>query len=192
MDNKLPFDQHTTDIQKISQQRLSAIRKLKGLYVAPHLLLLLYQSIIQPILLYCSTCFFTMLSVTNRAKLTCITNTAAKIIGLPTPNLTELNKKSIKLNSTRHHSSTAPIHHPVTLRAQVQNHQVQQGSSGKKPDPCSPSGSKQQAPLICLSDILTCLSVVSLCHHVCCHRCCVCCYCCYVLFLFFCDIMCSL
>ena len=95
MGNKLSFDQHTTDIQKRSQQRLSAIRKLKGLYVAPHLLLLLYQSIIQPILLYCSTCFFTMLSVTNLAKLTRITKTAAKIIGLPTPNLTELNNRSI-------------------------------------------------------------------------------------------------
>ena len=95
LDNKLSFDQHTTDIQKRSQQRLSAIRKLKGLYVAPHLLLLLYQSIVQPILLYCSTCFFTMLSVTNQVKLTRITNTAAKIIGLPTPNLTDLNNKSI-------------------------------------------------------------------------------------------------
>ena len=36
---------------------------------------------------------------------------------------------------------------------QVQNHEVEEGSSGKKPDPCSHSGSKQQAPLICLSDI---------------------------------------
>ncbi len=55
LDNKLTFDQHITDIQKRSQQRLSALCKLKGLYIASHLLLLLYQSIIQPILLYCST-----------------------------------------------------------------------------------------------------------------------------------------
>lgn len=115
MDNKLTFDQHTTDIQKRSQQRLSAIRKLKGLYVAPHFLLLLYQSIIQPILLYCSTCFFTMLSVTNRAKLTRITNTAAKIIGLPTPNLTELNEKSInRLANSIVQDTTHPLHKYIT------------------------------------------------------------------------------
>ncbi len=47
LDNQLTFDQHVSDIQKMSLQRLSAIRKLKGLYVAPHLLLLLYQSMIQ-------------------------------------------------------------------------------------------------------------------------------------------------
>ncbi len=35
LDNKLSFDWHTTDIQKRSQQRLSAVRKLKGLHVAP-------------------------------------------------------------------------------------------------------------------------------------------------------------
>ena len=110
LDNKLSFDQHTMDIQKRSQQRLSAIRKLKGLHVAPHLLLLLYQSIIQPILLYCSTCFYTMLSVTNRAKLTRITNTAAKIIGLPTPNLTELNNRSItRLANTIVQDITHPL-----------------------------------------------------------------------------------
>ncbi len=97
LDNQLTFDQHTSDIQKRSHQRLSAIRKLKGLYVAPHLLLLLYQSIIQSILMYCSTCFFNMLSVKNKAKLTRITTTAHKIIGLPTPNLTDLNNRATTL-----------------------------------------------------------------------------------------------
>ena len=110
LDDKLTFDQQTKGIQKRSQQRLSAIRKLKGLYVAPHLLLLLYQSIIQPTLLYCSTCFFNMLSVTNRAKLTRITNTAAKIIGLPTPYLTELNSKSVThLTNTIAQDITHPL-----------------------------------------------------------------------------------
>ena len=65
LDKKLSSDEHTTDIQKKSHQRLSVICKLKGLYVVPHYLLLFYQSIIQPILLYCSICFFNMLSVKN-------------------------------------------------------------------------------------------------------------------------------
>lgn len=71
-------------------RRQSVIGKLKGLYVDPHLLLLLYQ-----IILYSSTCSFNMLSVTNRTELTRISNMAAKIIGLPTPNLAELNSKDI-------------------------------------------------------------------------------------------------
>ncbi len=35
LDNKLSFEQHTTDIRKRCQQRLSAIHKLKALSVAP-------------------------------------------------------------------------------------------------------------------------------------------------------------
>lgn len=60
---RLPLDKkHGFD-----QQRLSAICKLKGLFVMPcsYLFLVLYQNIVQPILLYCSTCFFNMFSVTN-------------------------------------------------------------------------------------------------------------------------------
>ena len=50
------------------------------------------------------------LSVTNRAKLTRITNTAAKIIGLPTPNLIELNNKSItRLANTIAQDITHPL-----------------------------------------------------------------------------------
>ena len=74
------------------KDRQSVIRKL---YVVSHHLLLLYQSISQPILLNCSICFWNMLSVKNRTKLTRITNMVAKIIGLPTPNLSELNNKAI-------------------------------------------------------------------------------------------------
>ncbi|KAK3510338.1 hypothetical protein QTP70_002816 [Hemibagrus guttatus] len=61
LDNKLTFDHHITDIYKRSQQRLHVLQKLSSLYIAPYLLLLLYTSIIQPILLYCSTSFYTML-----------------------------------------------------------------------------------------------------------------------------------
>lgn len=91
--NKLKFDQHTTHTFKRCQQRLSAIRKLKSLLVAPHLLLLLYKSIIQPILLYCSICYFNILTVTNKNKFTRITKNASKIIGLPpSASLTSIGK----------------------------------------------------------------------------------------------------
>jgi len=64
--DKLSFDHHTTDICKSCQQRLSSTQKNRTLSVTPHLLLLLYRSITEPIFPYCSACFFTMLTVTNR------------------------------------------------------------------------------------------------------------------------------
>ncbi len=93
--SKLTFNQHIANIQRRSHQRPSAICKLKQLYVAPHLPLSLYQSVIQPISLCCSTCLYNMFSVKNWTKLTHITCTATRIIGLPTPNLTELNNRAI-------------------------------------------------------------------------------------------------
>ncbi|KAK0146583.1 hypothetical protein N1851_014087 [Merluccius polli] len=99
----------TTSIKK-GNQRFPAVRKLKGLHVAPHLLLLLYTSIVQPILLYCSTCFFIILTVKKHNRLTQITNTATKIIGLHTPKLQELNNKAITRIA---HAISLDITHPL-------------------------------------------------------------------------------
>lgn len=67
--------------------RLLLIPKLRLSSVKPYLLLLQYCSIIESIILYCVTCYFTMLSCTNRNELFKITNSSSKIIGLSTPNL---------------------------------------------------------------------------------------------------------
>lgn len=112
LDNKFTFEPHITDIHKRSQQRLHALRKLSVLHVAPHLLLLLYKSIIQSILLYCSCCFYTMLSIPNRNKLLKITHTASKIICSPTPNISELNDKAIgRLAKSIVSNTYHPLHH---------------------------------------------------------------------------------
>ena len=116
IDNKLSFGLHTMDIYKRGQQRLCAIRKLRALSVAPHLLLLLYQSILQPILLYCSPCFYNMLTVSNRNKLIRITHRASKIIGLPTPNLSDLNNRAIaRKASIIAHDPSHPLNPYFTL-----------------------------------------------------------------------------
>lgn len=99
LDNKLTFEQHVTDVYKRSQQRLHILRKLQALSVTPHLLLLLYTSIIQPILLYCSSCYFNMLSITNRNKLIKVTHTASKIIRLPITDFSFLNNKALFLTT---------------------------------------------------------------------------------------------
>ena len=55
---KLSFTEHVTAVQKKSQQRLHVLRKLRAFYVDPLLLLRLYRSIIEPLLAYCSICYY--------------------------------------------------------------------------------------------------------------------------------------
>ena len=76
---KTAESQHDETVKPTGQEKLQRLLEATN------------HRIIQPILLYCSSCFFNMLSVKNWAKLTHITNIAAKIIGHPTTNLTELN-----------------------------------------------------------------------------------------------------
>ncbi len=153
LDNKLSL----SSIQRAFKKR-AAIHKLKGLSAAPHPLLLLHQSTAQPIPLYCSTCFFSMLSATNWVKVTNITSTAAKIIGLPTPNLSELNCTAI----TRIASTTAQdITHPHNRHLAVLPSEVQEGSLWQKPGTCSRTSPERGDPLreLSLVFLLFCLSL---------------------------------
>ena len=70
--------------------RLHVLRKLRAFYVDPLLLLRLYRSIIEPLLTNCSICYYPALSVKNRNRLLKISHVSAKIIGLPTPKLSEI------------------------------------------------------------------------------------------------------
>ena len=90
IDNKINFNQHTTSIQTKCQQRLYVIRRLKSFNLNPKYLLLLYRSIVESLLTYCSICVFPLLSLSNRNKLLRFTNIASKVIGLPTPSLPHL------------------------------------------------------------------------------------------------------
>ncbi len=82
----------------------------------PYFLLLLYRSIIESSILYCVTCYFTMLSCTNRNKLYRITNTSSKIIGLSTPNLSVLiDTAIIRRAKTIISNSSHPLNSCFTL-----------------------------------------------------------------------------
>ena len=111
LDQNLDFNQHTLGVYKRCQQRLTAIRKLRHLSVQPRLLLLLYRSIIEPVLTYGAICFFHMLTVINRNKFLKITHLASKIIGITTPSLSDivstliLRKAQKILNDSEH-----PLH----------------------------------------------------------------------------------
>ena len=96
LDEKLSFTEHVTAVQKKSQQRLHVLRKLRAFIVDPLLLLRLYRSIIEPLLTYCSICYYPALSVEkNRNRLLNISRVFAKIIGLPTPKLSEIIDQAI-------------------------------------------------------------------------------------------------
>ena len=58
LDNKLTFGPHVQGVYKKCQQRLYLLRKLRSFHINPKLLLLLYRSIIESVLTYCSICFF--------------------------------------------------------------------------------------------------------------------------------------
>ncbi len=58
LDDHFSFNQHILGIHKGCQQRLTVLRKLKQLSVQPHLILLLYRSIIEPVLMYGAISFF--------------------------------------------------------------------------------------------------------------------------------------
>jgi len=82
---KLSFTEHVTAVVKKSQQRLYRLRKLRAFYVDPKFLLRLYRSIIERLIMYCSTCYYPALSVGNRTRLLNISHVAANITGLPSP-----------------------------------------------------------------------------------------------------------
>ncbi len=110
LDDHLSFNQHILGMYKACQQRLTVLHKLKQLSVQHHLLLL-YLSIIEPVLMYEAICFFHMLTLVNRHKLLKIPNLASRIIGIPTPKLSDCitsattRKAHIILNDTGH-----PLH----------------------------------------------------------------------------------
>ena len=89
LDTKLSFTEYVTAVQKISQQRMHVLRKLRpsniDLKRLCHLL-----SIIELLINYCSMCYYPALSVSNRTRVLKISHVATKINGLPTPILSEM------------------------------------------------------------------------------------------------------
>lgn len=89
--------------------------------------------------------------VKNQARLTKVTNTAAKNTGVPTPHLTELTIVQSQWNNR------TPIHwtsSPTALRAQVQFSEVQEASIWKKPDSLSHYIPQQQTLLSVIRTVL--------------------------------------
>lgn len=93
----------------------------------------LYQSIVQSILLCCSTCFLNMLSVKN--KLTRNNHHSFQNNWSPHTKPNRFKQQGhnthCNLNRTGHHTSTKHPPHPTPFRTQVQSNEVQKGSPWK-------------------------------------------------------------
>ena len=94
LDNKMTFGPHVQGVYKKCQQRLYLLRKLRSFHVDPKLLLMLFGSIIESVLTYCSICFF-LLSVSIKNMVLRICKTASKIIGLPTQPVSQLTERAM-------------------------------------------------------------------------------------------------
>ncbi len=109
LDDHLSFNQHILGIYKACQQRRTVLRKLKQLSVI--FLLLIYQSIIEPVLMYGAVCFFHMLTVVNRNKLLNIPNLASRIICIPTPKLSDcITSATIRKAHIIQNDTDPPLH----------------------------------------------------------------------------------
>ena len=106
LDEKLSFTEYAPAVQKKSQQRLHVLRKLLAFYVDPLLLLRLYRSIT-----YCSICYYAALSMKNRNRLLKISHVSAKIIGIPTPMLSEIIDHAILKKA---HAVATESDHPLS------------------------------------------------------------------------------
>lgn len=123
---------HTTDIQK----RINLPKNWEDYYVTLHLLSKrMYQSIIQSILLYCSTCFCSMLSVKIWSG---ITNNTARIIAVPKPNLrAEQCGHYTHCNFSRTGQNTSTPTSPHCKTSRYRALRFRRAHFGKKPDPSS-------------------------------------------------------
>jgi len=89
LDSGFTSREHVTVTQKRAQQPIARAWVSPLLGVDPKLLLLLYRSIVEPVLMYCGMTYFAGLSVSDSNRLLRVMNTAAKIIGQRTPSLSE-------------------------------------------------------------------------------------------------------
>jgi hypothetical protein len=95
LDSRLSFSEHISLTQRKCQQRLYVLRRLRSFQLKPKLLLNLYRSIIEPLLVYCSMIFLSSISVSDKNKLLKMSNLASKIITLPVPCLTAISVRAL-------------------------------------------------------------------------------------------------
>ena len=106
----------TTAAIKKAPQRLHFLRVLQRNHLEEKLQVSFYWATIEPVLLYCTTVWFTACSAADRKALQRVTRSAAKIIGCPLPTLENITSsrgisRAIKIIKDSSH----PGHHLFNL-----------------------------------------------------------------------------
>ena len=83
IDTTLSWSSHIEYICKRIQQRIYSLRRLRWFGASSQILSLFYTSVVQTVLLYCSTAWFNSLSITHKNKLYSQIKICAKITGRP-------------------------------------------------------------------------------------------------------------
>ena len=83
IDANLTWSSHIDYIRKRIQQRMYSLRRLRLFGASSQILSLFYTSVVQTVMLYCSTAWFNSLSVVYKNKLFSQIKICAKIIGRP-------------------------------------------------------------------------------------------------------------
>ena len=81
IDNTLSWSHQIDYICKRVQQRIYSLRRLRSFGASSQILSLFYTSVVQTVMLYCSTAWFNSLSVTYKNKLFSLIKICAKITG---------------------------------------------------------------------------------------------------------------
>ena len=85
IDDKLSWDENTTNLYKKGQQRLYFLRKLNALHVDRNILSLFHDYVVNIVMTFGLICWWGNLSVKNRGKLNKLHTISCKIVGCSTP-----------------------------------------------------------------------------------------------------------
>ena len=87
IDDKLKWSENVNALYSKGQQRLFFVRRLKSFHIDKELLSLFYYSVVQSVILNCSICWWSCLTIKDRNKLEYVRKVASRIIGLSLPTL---------------------------------------------------------------------------------------------------------
>ena len=109
VDRTLSFSVHTEHTYKKAQQRLFLLRKLRSFNVSKDILTVVYRSLIESVLTYNISSWYTFLSVRDKSKLSHIIKHASKITGTTQSSLSDLHTQAVRRKATfiiHDHSTT--------------------------------------------------------------------------------------
>ena len=99
LDQNLSFNDNVDYIHMKAHQRLYLLRKLRNFNVSTDILVTVYRSLIESILIFNIVSWYGNLSVKNKTRLTRVVNLAGKITGSKQTQLSDLYHQAVKRKS---------------------------------------------------------------------------------------------